>query len=148
MAADYDLNAIADAMETLFEGVPMFQVNGLDVPLNVTSEADGQVPVPAMVIVLDDIDWDLTFERGADSFTFLVSVLLQSADAPGGQRILRSALSTGGVGTKVKDILEQDKTLGGLVSYADMTGTRRIGTINYNGVDYIGAELVIEVVAQ
>lgn len=148
MAATYDLNAIADALEARFEGVSMFQVNGLDVPLNVTSEVDGQVQIPALVILLDDIDWDLTFQRGADAFTFLVQVLLQSADSEGGQRILRSALSTGGVGTRIKDLLNQDKTLGGLVSYADMAGTRRIGNIQYSGIDYVGAEILIEVVAQ
>lgn len=148
MAATYDLNAIADALEARFEGASMFQVNGLDVPLNVTSEVDGQVQIPALVILLDDIDWDLTFQRGADAFTFLVQVLLQSADSPGGQRILRSALSTGGVGTRIKDLLNQDKTLGGLVSYADMAGTRRIGNIQYSGIDYVGAEILIEVVAQ
>lgn len=148
MAASYDLNAIADALEARFEGVAMFQVDGLDVPLNVTSEVDGQIQVPGMVIQLDDIDWDLTFQRGSDAFSFLITILLQSADSPGGQRILRTALSTGGVGTKIKDILSQDKTLGGLVSYADMAGTRRIGTVQYAGLDYIGAEIVVEMTAQ
>lgn len=146
--ATYDLNVIADALESRFEGLAMFQVNGEDVPLNVTSEVEGQVNPPAMVISLDDVDWDLTFKRGSDAFHFLVQILLQSADAPGGQRILRTALSTGGVGTKIKDVLEQDNTLGGLVSYANLSGTRRVGVIQYSGIDYIGAELLIEVVAQ
>jgi len=146
--ADYDLNVIADALRDRFQGVAMFKVDGVDVPLTAFSEVEGQAPAPAMIISLDDIDWDLTFQRGSDAFTFLVAVLLQSANSPGGQRILRTALSTGGVGTKIKDILEQDKTLGGLVSYADMTGTRRIGVIQYSGIEYIGAELVVEVVAQ
>ena len=66
----------------------------------------------------------------------------------GGQRILRAALSTGGVGTRLKDALDEDKTLGGLVSYAEISGTRRIGTVPYAGSEYVGAEIVIEVVAQ
>lgn len=146
--ADYDLNAIADAMRDLFQGQIFLSVNGEGVPMNVFSEVEGQAAAPAMIIELDDVDYDLTFARGSDDFTFLVMVLLQSADSDGGQRTLRAALSSGGVGSKIKDILESDKTLGGLVSYADMTGTRRIGVIQYSGLAYIGAELVIEVVAQ
>jgi hypothetical protein len=146
--ADYDLNEIADALESRFSGVAMFKVDGVDVPLNVVSEVEGQVVPPAMVIIFDDLDWDLTFARGSDAFTFVISVLLRSADSGGGQRILRTALSTGGVGTKIKDILEQDTTLGGLVSHAVMTGTRRIGVIQYSGLEYIGADIVIEMVAQ
>lgn len=148
MAADYDLNEIADALRDRFQGVVMFQVDSTNVPLNVISDVEGQVTAPAMVIELDDIDWDLTFSRGSDAFRFLVSILLQSADSGNGQRILRSALSTGGVGTRIKDVLHQDETLGGLVSIAHLAGTRRIGVIQYAGLDYIGAEMIIEVVAQ
>lgn len=148
MAADYDLNAIADALRDLFQGEVMYVVGGVSVPLNAFSEVQGQVQAPALVIDLDDVDWDLTFQRGADAFTFLVSVLLQSADSTNGQRILRAALSTGGIGTRIKDVMETDKTLGGLVSYADMVGTRKVGVIQYGGVEYVGAELIIEVVAQ
>lgn len=148
MAADYDLNAIADALRDLFQGEVMYVVGGVNVPLNAFSEVQGQVQAPALVIDLDDVDWDLTFQRGADAFTFRVSVLLQSADSTNGQRILRAALSTGGIGTRIKDVMETDKTLGGLVSYADMVGTRKVGVIQYGGVEYVGAELIIEVVAQ
>jgi len=148
MAADYDLNEIADALRDLFQGKVMFTVNGEQVPLNAYSEVPGDVPVPGLIIDFDDIDWDLTFARGADAFTFLVSVLLQSADSTNGQRILRAAMSTGGVGTRIKDVMESDKTLGGLVSYSLLAGSRKVGVIQYAGVEYIGAELIIEVVAQ
>lgn len=146
--ANYDLNAMADAMRDLFQGEIMFQVNGLDVPLNVYSEVQGQAQVPAMVIELDDVDYDVTFARGSDDFTFFGIVLLQAADGTNAQRILRSALSSGGVATRVKDVLQANQNLSGTCSYAVMTGTRKIGTIQYAGLDYVGAELVIEVVAQ
>jgi len=146
--ADYDLNEIADALRDRFQGKAMFRVAGQDVPLNAYSEVVGDPPVPGLVLELDDVDWDITMDRGSDAFTFLAHVLLQEADSKSGQRILRSALSTGGIGTRLKDALDQDKTLGGLVSYAELAGTRTIGTINYAGQQYIGAVLVIEVVAQ
>jgi hypothetical protein len=48
---------------------------------------------------------------------------------------------------KIKAALEADQTLGGLVSYAHMTGVRRIGNVVYNDVAYLGAELPIEVMS-
>lgn len=148
MAADYDLNEVADALRDRFQQRAMFTIDGQDVPLNAYSEVVGDPPVPGLVIELDNVDWDITMARGSDAFTFLATVLLQSADSPGGQRVLRAALSTGGVGTRIKDALDEDKTLGGLVSYAEMAGTRSIGTISYAGQSYIGAVIAVEVVAQ
>lgn len=148
MAANYDLNEVADALAARFNGRAVMTIGGLDVPLNAYSEVAGDPFVPGIVVDLDDVDWDITMARGADAFTFLLIVLLQGADTTNGQRVLRSALSTGGIGTRVKDALDEDKTLGGLVSYAEMVGTRNVGQITYAGQDYIGVELIIEVVAQ
>jgi hypothetical protein len=67
----------------------------------------------------------------------------------GAQRALWRFLSrkeSSGV-ARLKQALEADQTLGGLVSYAVMTNVRNIGIVTYNGVDYLGAELIIEVVS-
>lgn len=148
MTAAYDLNEVADALRDALQGQAMFTVGGIDVPLNAYSEIPGDPPVPGIVLELDDVDWDVTMDRGSDAAVFVATLLLQSADSPGGQRVLRSALSSGGPGAQIKDVLAQDKTLGGLVSYAEVAGTRNIGTISYAGQSYIGAEILIEVVMQ
>lgn len=146
--ATYDLNQIAEALRDLYQGRTVLVVNGEDVPLNAYADMPGDVPVPALVIDLADVDWDLTFQRGAEAATFLVRMLVSTADTPGGQRTLRAALSSGGVATRLKDVLEADKTLGGLVSYAIMSSPSAVGSITYAGVEYIGATIPIEVTVQ
>jgi hypothetical protein len=84
---------------------------------------------------------------GADTFTFLAYMIVSQADSVDAQRLIRQALSTGGLATAVKDKLVNNQKLGGLVSYAHMSGTRSIGVINYGGVDYQGATLEIVVMS-
>jgi hypothetical protein len=146
--ADYDLNEIADALANAVQGLDTYVIDGQQQDITATGDVQGVANVPAIAFELDDIDWDITMARGADAFVFLAYVMVSSADNPSGQRLVRQLLSTGGLAGRVKDALEQAGTLGGLVSYAVATGTRTIGNINYAGVDYQGAVLEIEVVAQ
>jgi len=146
--AAYDLNAIADALAAVFQGMDTRTFDGDQEVVTSVSTAAGVANVPAIVIELDDITWDITMARGADSFVFLAYLLVSSADSPGGQRLVRQLLSTGGLADRIKDALDSDQTLGGLVSYAVATGTRTIGNINYAGADYLGATIEIQVVAQ
>lgn len=146
--ADYDLNAIADALAAAVQGLDTYVIDGQQQEVTGDSEVAGVANVPAIVFELEDITWDVTMARGADSFVFLAYLLVTSADSPSGQRLVRQLLSSGGLAGRIKDALEQDSTLGGLVSYAVATGTRTIGNINYAGADYLGAVLEIEVVAQ
>lgn len=146
--ADYDLNEIADALAAAVQGLDAYVIGGVQEEVTATGDVHGVANVPAVAIELDTIDWDITMARGADSFTFLAYLMVSSADSPSGQRLVRQLLSTGGLAGRVKDALEQDTTLGGLVSYAVATGTRTIGNINFAGVDYQGATIVIEVTAQ
>jgi hypothetical protein len=77
-----------------------------------------------------------------------LSAAVQGLDAYVISGVQQEVTATGDVPGRVKDALEANETLGGLVSYAVATGTRTIGNINYGGVDYQGATIVIEVVAQ
>jgi hypothetical protein len=146
--ADYDLNAVADALAEAVQGLDAYVISGQQETVTATGDVQGVANVPAIAFELDDLTWDITMARGADSFVFLAYLLASSADNPSGQRLVRQLLSTGGLAGRVKDALEQEQTLGGLVSYAVATGTRTIGNINYAGVDYQGAVIEIQVVAQ
>jgi hypothetical protein len=144
--AEYDLNAIADALAAVWQGMPTDTYDGRQQSVNAFAEVEGNVPVPAIVIELDDVNWDLTFDRGVDSFTFLAHLIVAEAGSEEGQRLVRKLLSSGGLAHSVKDRLEEDKTLGGLVSYAVTQRTRSVGRITYAGADYQGVTLAIEVV--
>jgi hypothetical protein len=149
-AADYDLNQIFDALAAVFDGVETGdEISGVAVAVSCTPEVQGQIEPPAVVLDFDDQDYDLNFGGGADSFGISAAVLVQYVDAEGAQRELRSFLSrkqTSGIG-RLKAALEAEQTLGGLVSYVVMNGVRNIGVVTYAGVDYFGAELVLEVMS-
>lgn len=143
--ANLDLNAVADKLATLDIGT--WEIGGQMQPVSMYSEVSGQVQVPAVAIELDDVSYDLSMGGGADGATFLAHLIVSEADTGTGQRLTRQLLSNGSVATSIKAALEQDTTLDGLVSYAHMTGTRSIGSINYAGTEYVGATLVIEVMS-
>jgi hypothetical protein len=148
--ADYDLNAIFDALETLFDDLATGdEIGGEAVTLAAYSEVVGNIQAPAMVLELDDITWDETMGGGSDSFVILATILVQDVDTAGAQRALRTFLSrkvTSGIG-RLKARLATDPTLGGLVSYVQMGQARQMGRITYDQVEYMGVALPLEVVS-
>lgn len=146
--ASYDLNAVAAALAAVFNNLDTGEtLGGVPLTLNAYADVMGQIEVPALVLELDDLVWDETMGAGSDSFTFLAHLLVETQDEQVGQARLRSFMSRDGGMGKIKAALEADQTLGGLVSYAHMTGVRRIGNVVYNDVAYLGAELPIEVMS-
>jgi hypothetical protein len=146
----YEIGEIMDALAGTFNGVTTGdRLAGVAQSISCQAEVPGQVSVPAVVLEIDDLDWDLNMGAGADGFTVLATVLVQLQDLAGAQRELWRFLSrrnTSGV-ARLKAALETNKTLNGLVSYAIFSRVRSIGTIKYNAVDYLGAELIIEIVS-
>lgn len=146
--AAYDLNAVMDALAAVFNGTPTGETfNGEAETFSAYPEVPGQVTVPAVVLDLDDLEWDLTMGDGEDGWTVIASLLLDFQDDQGAQRRMRSMLSRNGGAGKLKATLKANQTLGGLISYAHMTRVRRIGEIVYGDVTYLGAEIEIAMVS-
>lgn len=144
--ASYDLNAVADALAAVFNDLVTGEaLNGEAIKVTAYADVPGTVEVPAVVLELDDIDYDLTMGGGMDEFTFVALVLVETQDEQTGQRALRSFMSRDGGFGKLKAALEANRTLDGLVSVAHMTSVRRIGNIDYGATTYLGAEIPIEV---
>jgi hypothetical protein len=149
-AAEYDLEEVIPALANVFNGVETGdEIGGVAVTISCLPEVPGEVEPPAIILEMDDQEWDLNMGAGADSFTVLALVLVQYQDMATAQRELWRFLSrkpSAGI-SRLKAALEADQTLGGLVSYAVMTRVRTIGTTTYGNVDYLGAEIVIEVMS-
>lgn len=144
--ASYDLNAVADALAGVFNGVQTGdELSGEPIVVTAYADVPGTVEVPAIVLELDDIQYDVTMGGGMDEFTFLALLLVEMQDEQTAQRALRSFMSRDGGMGKLKAALEADATLGGLVSNAHMTGVRRIGQVVYGEAAYLGAQIPIEV---
>ena len=147
-AVRYEIEDVMDALAAVFNGVPTGDtIGGTAVTIEAHAEVVGQVEPPGIVLELDNQDFDLTMGHGSDSLSVVALLLVTYADMDNAQRLLWRFLSRGaGSGLfRVKAALEADQTLGGLVSYAIMSTVRNIGIITYNGVNYLGAELIIEV---
>lgn len=148
--ASYDLNEVFDALQDRFNGLDTgVDIGGAGQIITAYSEVPGNVQVPAVVLELDDISWDRTMGAGQDEFTIMMTILVQDVSTDGAQRQLRSFLSRApGAGlARIKEQLEQDETLGGLVSYVRMGSARQMGKITYDSVDYMGVALPLEVVS-
>jgi hypothetical protein len=149
--ATYEIEEIMDALAATFDGVTTGDsIRGVAQAISCTAEVPLQVNVPAVVLEMDDLDWDLNMGAGADGFTVLATVLVQQQDIQTAQRELWRFLSRrGGAGiARMKAALEANKTLGNLVSYAIFTRVRNPSTtVTVNAVDYLAAELIIEIVS-
>jgi hypothetical protein len=148
--ASYDLNAVFDALQEIFDGLETGEdIGGLAQIISAYSEVVPSVQVPAIVLELDDIAWDQTMQAGSDEFTIMMTILVQDVASPEAQRVLRSFLSRApGSGlARIKATLEASKNLGGLVSYIEMGSARQMGRITYDQVDYLGVAIPLEVVS-
>lgn len=149
-AAQYDIGEVMDALAGVFNGVETGQeISGVAQVISCAAEVTGQIEPPGIVLDIDDQEWDLNMGAGADSFSVAAVVLVQYQETDTAQRELWSFLSrkpTAGV-ARLKAALEANQTLGGLVSYVVMTRVRSIGVVTYGAVDYLGAEIVLEVMS-
>ena len=99
---------------------------------------------PQAVILPDRIEYDLDMGRGADTFFFLVTVIVGRADDRAAQNNLDRFVSGS---DSIKAAIEADMTLGGVVNFARVTEMTNYRQINVGDTIYLGAEFEVEVVA-
>lgn len=149
-AAAYDIGEVMDALAATFHNVATGDViNSVPITLECYAEVPDQIQPPSIVLELDSQRFDLNMASGADSFNVVALALVQFADSDSAQRALWSFLSrkpTSGI-FRMRTVLESNQTLNGLVSYAVMGNVRDTGLVTFNGVQYLGAEIVIEVMS-
>lgn len=99
---------------------------------------------PVAFVMLDRIEYDLNANRGADTFFFVITVIVGRADDRAAQKNLDQYL----VGTdSVKTAIEADRTLGGVVNTCRMTEARNYVSVNVGDTTYLQIELEVEVIA-
>lgn len=102
-------------------------------------------PRPPIAMVLPEtVDYDLNANRGADTFTFLVSVLVGRADDRAAQANADQYI----VGeNSVKKAIESDRTLGGAANTCRVTRMGSYGQVSIGEVIYLELQFEVEVVA-
>jgi len=87
------------------------------------------------------VNYDLTFD-GAEDFPMLVKVIVGSEmTRPAQERLLGYMDRTGT--TSLRAAVYGDPTLGGVVSYVDVLGWQNYGDVEWAGVVYYGAEMLV-----
>jgi hypothetical protein len=99
---------------------------------------------PVAMVYPDAIEYDLNANRGADTFTFIVYVLVGRAD----DRTAQNRLDGYIVGDEsVKTAIEADRTLGGAANTCRVAAMRNYQQTTVGDVVYLSAEFEVEVVA-
>lgn len=131
-----DLNATMDAL-----GVRLATITGL----RVFDYPPDSISPPAAVVAYPELEYDQTYQAGADRATFPVHVLT-GKDSDRASRDKLGAYVARSGGSSIKTTLEADPTLAGAV---DSLRVRRatFSTMTVGSVDYLAATFDVEVYA-
>ena len=107
---------------------------------------DSIEPPTAVVGVVDNIEYDTSMSRGADTYSIPVFLYVSRVDAQDAQDTLDGFLASSG-SSSVKTQIESDVTLGGVANSARVVEADNYGVYTINNIDYLGCEFTIEVIA-
>lgn len=105
-----------------------------------------QVNPPFAIVAFNTIDYDTTFRRGLDTYTFTITVVVGRADARTGQNALDAYCASSGT-YSVKSAIELDRSLGGKANDCRVTGLSNYGNLTIGEINYLAAEWAVTVVA-
>ena len=132
------LSSIRSGIATNLENISSLTVFGF-VP-------DSIEPPTAVVGVVDNIEYDTSMSRGADTYSIPVFLYVSRVDAQDAQDTLDAFLASSG-SSSVKTQIESDVTLGGVANSARVVEADNYGVYTINNIDYLGCEFTIEVIA-
>ena len=107
---------------------------------------DSIEPPTAVVGVVDNIEYDTSMSRGADTYSIPVFLYVSRVDAQDAQDTLDGFLASSG-SSSVKTQIESDVTLGGVANSARVVEADNYGVYSINNIDYLGCEFTVEVIA-
>lgn len=97
---------------------------------------------PAAFIFPQGVSFDNAFNRGMNTYTFVVTVVVGRQSERSSQNALDTYVSGTGANS-VKRALESDKTLGGKAFDVRVTDVRNYGELTAGEVTYLSAEFVV-----
>lgn len=105
----------------------------INVPAAIVAPASGQLADFEQVISSDLVAWYVR-----------IVLLVGNVKDDASQGVMDALLSTSGA-MSVPAAIRADPTLGGQVEWAELKTASRYGSMSWNGVDYLGTELSIEI---
>jgi len=101
---------------------------------------------PVAIVIPDNISFDDTFQRGMDTLTFRIFLVVGRADERTAQNSLDAFCATSGA-SSVKAAVEGDRTLGGAAFDCRVTNMRSYGSVQISETAYLSCEFVVLVYA-
>lgn len=105
-----------------------------------------QVNPPIAIIVFNNVDYDTTFGRGMDMYSFTVTVIVSRADARNAQNLLDVYCAPTGT-SSIKTAIELDRSLGSKANDLRVTGLSNYGNLTIGETNYFAAEFAVTVYA-
>ena len=97
---------------------------------------------PIAVILPQGVEYDNTFGRGMNTYTFAVTVIVGRVSERSGQNSLDAYVSSTG-SSSIKLAIESDKTLNGKAFDLRVTDSRNYGELTVGEVTYLSAEFTV-----
>ena len=117
-------------------------INGLR-----TSATMPDQPNPPIAIVMpQSVSFDTAYNRGLDTYEFVVLTIVGRVDERTAQNLLDSYCNPTGA-TSIKTAIESDRTLGGEVQDLRVTEMRNYSSVPVGEITYLAAEFVVTVYA-
>jgi hypothetical protein len=108
-----------------------------------TSDYQPDNPNPPIAIILPQgVEYDNTFGRGMNTYTFAVTVIVGRVSERSGQIALDAYVSSTG-SSSIKLAIESDKTLNGKAFDLRVTDSRNYGELTVGEVTYLSAEFTV-----
>lgn len=103
-------------------------------------------PPAAFVGAPDRVDFDLAFQRASDRWTIPLRIAVSRATDRAAQAALDAYLAGSGAAS-LKAALEDPEGDGDVIDTLRVTEVRAYGVFEHAGVQYLGAELVLDIIA-
>lgn len=114
----------------------------------VYEESPGQVETPGAIIRPGSpfITYDTSLYAGSHDYQFSILLLVSVAQGAPASDVLDAYLDPTGTDSVVAAVLA-DPDLGGVAHSATVTSVSNAGLVSWAGVDYLGAEFLVSVLA-
>ena len=105
-----------------------------------------QVNPPVAIITFNNVDYDTTFGRGLDMYSFTVTVIVSRADARNAQNLLDVYCAPTG-SSSIKTAIELDRSLGSKANDLRVTGLSNYCNLSIGVTNYFADEFAVTVYA-
>jgi hypothetical protein len=110
--------------------------------LRVSDFQPDNINPPVAIVFPISVDYDDTFQRGMQTYTFSVQIIVGRVSERSGQSAIDSYISSTGANS-IKLAIESNKTLTGKAFDLRVTDMRNYGELLVGEVNYLSAEFIV-----